>query len=107
MKVKVQGKEHDLSQLQVIIMLAVGWACFLGSWLTNIAYYSFHPSAVEIFSLSEKMKLFMIGRDVCSLGKKNPALQDEVEGENRFIIYLTCVTKYIELQQGRRWTRWV
>ena len=75
------GKDHDLSQLHVIIMLAVSWACFLGSWLINIAYYSVHPSAVEVFSLSEKMKLFMFGRDVFSSEKNDPSAQDEVEGK--------------------------
>ena len=75
----IYGKEHELTPHHVRVMLGVGWACFLGSWLINIAYYKFHPSAVEVFSLSDKRKLFMFGRDVCSCGKKESSLRGEVE----------------------------
>ena len=75
------GNDHPLTQHQVRVMLAVGWACFLGSWLINIAYYKFHPSAVEVFSLSDKRKLFMFGKDVFSSGEKVPSLHGEVEGD--------------------------
>ena len=65
----IHGNAHDLTQHHVRFMLAVGWACFLGSWLINIAYYKFHPSAVDVFDLSEKKKLFVFGKDVLSSGK--------------------------------------
>ena len=61
--------DHDLTPHHVRVMLGVGWACFLGSWLINIAYYKFHPSAVEMFSLSDKRNL----RNVFSSGKKEKA----------------------------------
>ena len=77
----IYGNEHELTPHHVHVMLGVGWACFLGSWLVNIAYYKFHPSAVEVFSLSDKKKLFIFGRDVFSTGKKVPSLHAEVEGE--------------------------
>ena len=72
----IHGNDHELTQHHVIIMLAVGWACFLGSWLVNIAYYKFHPSAVEIFDLSDKKTLFVLGKDIFSRNEKN----DDVEG---------------------------
>ena len=78
----IYGNDYDLKPYHVHVMLGVGWACFLGSWLINIAYYKVHPSAVEVFSLSvfsDKKKLFMFGRDVFLSGKK-PSLHAEVEG---------------------------
>merc|ERR1711874_676970 len=61
-------------------MLGVGWACFLGSWLINIAYYKFHPSAVEMSPLSnDKKTLFVFGRDVFSSENHQPSLDAEVE----------------------------
>ena len=53
----IYGNYHNLTPHHVRVMLGVGWACFLGSWLINIAYYKFHPSAVEMFSLSDKWNL--------------------------------------------------
>ena len=76
----IHGNDHDLTQHQVRVMLAVGWACFLGSWLVNIAYYKFHPSAVEVFSLSDKRKLYVFGTDVFSSGNKAQPSQGDVEG---------------------------
>ena len=77
----IYGNEHDFRPHHVRVMLAVGWACFLGSWLINIAYYKFHPSAVDVFSLSDKRKLFVFGKDVFSSEKKVPSLHGEVEGD--------------------------
>ena len=86
----IYGNDHNLKPYHVLAMLGVGWACFLGSWLFNIAYYKFHPSAVEMFSLSDKRKLFMFGRDVFSSGKKEPLLDGELEGafEDISLLYL-------------------
>ena len=73
MKIKdIYGIDHDLRPYHIHVMLGVGWACFLGSWLINIAYYTFHPSFVEIFPLSNKRKLFMFGKDVFSSGNREP-----------------------------------
>ena len=81
MKIKdIYGSDHELTPKHVNVMLVVGWACFLGSWLINIAYYKFHPSAVDVFSLSDKRKLYVFGRDVFSRNK-NPSLHGEVEGD--------------------------
>ena len=74
------GNDHDLEPLNIIVMLAVGWACFLGSWLINIAYYKVHPSAVDVFSLSDKKKLYVFGTDVFSSGNKGKPSQGDVEG---------------------------
>ena len=86
----IYGDDHDLSPHHVYVMLAVGWACFLGSWLINIAYYKFHPSAVDVFSLSDKRKLYVFGRDVFS-GKKDPSLHGEAEGEISHKKYTTVL----------------
>ena len=76
----IYGDDHDLSPDHVHVMLAVGWACFLGSWLINIAYYKFHPSAVDVFSLSDKGKLYMFGTDVFSSGNGEEPSHGDVEG---------------------------
>ena len=66
------GNDHPLTPHQVRVMLAVGWACFLGSWLVNIAYYKFHPSSVDVFSPQDKMELYVLGENVFSeIGRKN------------------------------------
>ena len=68
----IYGNDHDLSLLHVIVMLAVGWACFLGSWLVNIAYYKFHPSSVDVFSSQDKMELYVLGENFFSeIGRQN------------------------------------
>ena len=75
----IYGNDHDLTPHHVFVMLGVGWACFLGSWLINIAYYKFHPSAVEMFSLSDKKKLYVFGGDVFSSGKREPSFDGKLE----------------------------
>ena len=60
------GNDHPLTPHQVRVMLAVGWACFLGSWLVNVAYYKFHPSSVDVFSLHDKKELYVLGENVFS-----------------------------------------
>ena len=82
MKIKDSyGNEHALRPYHVIVMLTVGWACFLGSWLVNVAFYKFHPSAVDIFSLSDKKKLYVFGKDVFSSENKEQPSHGDVEGE--------------------------
>ena len=70
----IYGNDHDLTPHHVRVMLVVGWACFLGSWLINIAYYKFHPSAVEMFSLSDKWNL----RNVFSSEGENLEINIEI-----------------------------
>ena len=77
----INGNEHDLTPHHVHVMLGVGWASYLGSWIINIAYYKFHPSAVvfELY-LSDKRKLFIFGTDVFSAGIKKLSLRGIIEG---------------------------
>ena len=84
----IYGNDHNLTPHHVHVMQGVGWACFLGSWLINIAYYKFHPSAVEVLSLSDKKKLYVFGRDVFSTGKRETSLHCEIEGEIILAFYL-------------------
>ena len=81
----IHGNAHALTPHQVRVMLAVGWACFLGSWLVNIAYYKFHPSAVEVFDLSEKKKLHVFGKDVLFSETNKSSLHGDIEGD--LVIY--------------------
>ena len=55
------GNEHDLSKLSVGVMIGAGWAFFIISWIINVGYYKFHPSSVEVFSLSDKKILYVFG----------------------------------------------
>ena len=81
MKIKdIYGNAHDLTPHHVRVMLGVGWACFIGTWLINIAFYKFHPSKVDVFSLYDKKKLYVFGRDVFSRNKEHPS--HDVEGGN-------------------------
>ena len=76
----ISGNDHDLSPHHVRVMLAVGWACFLGSWLVNIAYYKFHPSSVDVFSLHDKMELYVFGENVFT---KNERITEDVDVESQ------------------------
>ena len=89
----ISGNDHALTPHHVRVMLAVGWACFLGSWLVNIAYYKVHPSAVDVFSLSDKWKLYVFGKDVFSSGndQEQPSRGD-VEGKILIIILETNIS---------------
>ena len=75
----VYGNPHDFTKHQMDVMIGIGWACFLGSWIVNIAYYNFHPSSVEMFKFSDKKMLFVFGKDVFKRGNimETP---DEIEG---------------------------
>ena len=75
--VDTYGNKSPLDGHTVSVMLGVGWACFLGSWLINILYYKFHPSSVDLDltdpeALSEKMKLYVFGRDVFDRKTQSP-----------------------------------
>ena len=74
------GNDHPLTPHQVRVMLAVGWACFLGSWLVNVAYYKFHPSSVDVFSLHDKMELYVFGENVFT---KNERITEDVDVESQ------------------------
>ena len=55
------GNEHDLSKHSVGVMIGAGWAFFIISWIINVGYYKFHPSSVKVFSLKDKMILYVFG----------------------------------------------
>ena len=76
----VYGNPHDFTKHHIDVMIAVGWACFLGSWIVNIAYYKFHPSRVELFSFSDKKILYVFGRDVFSWGRNINQTSADIEG---------------------------
>ena len=67
----VHGNPHKFTKNHLDVMIGVGWACFIVSWM--VAYYKFHPSAVEMFSFSDKKTLYVFGRDVWGeINKINP-----------------------------------
>ena len=90
----VDGKEQDFPQITVHVMIGVGWVCFIGSWLINIAYYKFHPSSVDVFSLDvfSKKRLSYIFRQN-TFAKKTPASKNkkcEVEIELNPLLAKDC-----------------
>ena len=64
--IDIYGNPHPLSQHHVRVMLGVGWACFLGSGIVNLAYYMFHPSKVDVLALEDKKVLYVLGCDIFS-----------------------------------------
>ena len=76
----VHGNDHPLTKLYVGVMIGVGWLCFLLSWLFNIAYYKFHPSSVEVFPLSDKKILYVLGKKRSWFGNNNQS--NTIEGKN-------------------------
>ena len=98
----IYGNAHDLTPLNVHVMLGVGWASFLGSWLINIVYYKFHPSAVEMDPRSdEKKTLFVFGRDVFSSENQKPSLDAEVAGEFLFRNVTSFICINIKIAEGK------
>ena len=99
MKIKdIYGIDHDLTPYHIHVMLGVGWGCYLGSWVFNVIYYNVHPSAVEMWPLSDKKKLFMFGKDVFSSEKEEPSLDDEVEGDS--LIKICAITSTFQIAAG-------
>ena len=74
----VDGQKQDFPKTTVHFMIGVGWACFIGSWLINIAYYKFHPSSVDVFSLDvfSKERLSYIFRQN-TFAKKKPQTREK------------------------------
>ena len=80
----IYGSPHDFTKHHLDVMIGVGWACFLGSWIVNILYYKFHPSAVEMSSLSsfsDKKLLYVFGSNVFSRRSSAALSPAEIEGE--------------------------
>ena len=62
--IDVNGNPHDLTQMQVNVMLIIGWTAFLLSWVMHILYYKTHPSSVD-FSLPrfrERCFVYVLGK---------------------------------------------
>ena len=76
----VYGNPHVLTKHQVDVMIGVAWSCFICSWLANLAYYKFHPSSVEVFSLDDKWIVYVFGR---KFPREEKTVQSpyDVEGE--------------------------
>ena len=75
--IDIYGTDHDLTKLHVRVILVVGWACFLGSWIINLGYYMFHPSSVAS-DFKKKNEIFILGKTkvlwqkVTEDGEKDP-----------------------------------
>ena len=76
----IYGNPHNLRSHHVNVIIGVGWASFLGSWVINIAYYNIHPSSVDMFSLSNKRILHVFGWDVFAKGRKEPQATESPSG---------------------------
>ena len=63
--IDVNGRPHSLTQYHVHMILVIGWASFLLSWISNIIYYKFHPSGVDFNVGRSRSRLF-----IYFLGKK-------------------------------------
>ena len=91
----VNGQKQDFPQNTVNVMIGVSWACFIGSWLINIAYYKFHPSSVDVFSLdvfSKKRLSYIFNQNtfVKNKSKGNPGTDKQVEVELKPFIAKDC-----------------
>ena len=80
------GNEHDLSKHSVGVMIGAGWAFFIISWIINVGYYKFHPSYVEVFSLSDKKILYVFGvrfprSEYTKMEENIPLMIAKVEGK--------------------------
>ena len=87
------GNEHDLSKLSVGVMIGAGWAFFIISWIINVGYYKFHPSSVEVFSLSDKKILYVFG-------VKFPR-SEETKKDEKIPLFFTKVEGKIDKQEKK------
>ena len=75
----VNGRPHCLTQYQVQIILIIGWVSFLLSWLSNIIYYKFHPSGVDVGRSRSRLFIYFLGKKVELLGYKEEMEVEEFE----------------------------
>ena len=57
--IDVNGNSHELTKLQVRMIILTGWLAFLSSWIMNILFYMVHPSSVDINPKRFKDKCFV------------------------------------------------
>ena len=84
----VHGNPHKFTKNHLDVMIGVGWACFILSWMVNIAYYKFHPSAVEMFSFSDKKILWVFGKNVFDCERNITQSPAGIEGEIKYFMRL-------------------
>ena len=59
--IDIHGAPHELTELQVRMMITIGWITFLAAWMMNILNYKVHPSSVN-FSPDKKMFVYIFGK---------------------------------------------
>ena len=57
--IDLNGLEHELTEYQVRMMMAIGWLTFLAAWVMNICFYKTHPSAVDFSPKRFRDKMFI------------------------------------------------
>ena len=72
--IDLNGLEHELTEYQVRMMMAIGWLTFLAAWVMNICLYKTHPSAVDFSPkrFRDKMFIYIFGVKyslICSLSR--------------------------------------
>ena len=70
--IDVNGLPHELTELQVWMMITIGWLTFIAAWVMNICFYKTHPSSVDFSPkrFTEKMFIYIFGKKYslsCSL----------------------------------------
>ena len=62
--IDVHGNHHELTPHHVRVMIGLGWATFIGSWVANICYYKVHPSSVDFSPkrFREKWFIYVLGK---------------------------------------------
>ena len=59
--VDMNGAEHKMSTIFVVIVLIIGWVSFLLAILTNCIYYVVHPMALKV-NPKDKLKTYIFGQ---------------------------------------------
>jgi len=110
--IDVHGNHHELTPHHVRVMIGLGWATFIGSWVANICYYKVHPSSVDfspkrfrekwfIYVLGNKKYLYKVEREDgegCNNGKETLCKQEEGENTEEEKVCLLAVEETFELE---------
>ena len=70
--VDTNGYSHELTPLQVRMMMTIGWLSFFLSWIMNISFYAVHPSMVDLnlMKLKGKCSVYILGRRISLFNKQ-------------------------------------
>ena len=70
--VDTNGYSHELTPLQVRMMMAIGWLSFFLSWIMNISFYAVHPSMVDfnLMKMRGKCSVYILGRKIYLFDKQ-------------------------------------